>query len=179
MTTLRSAARVRIAALLFVAGCLGGGEQEPPADWESFEQTIDLDFDGSGIPVPLDGMDVWLTEDDSEAERWVIHGAGTSFGGSFPHDVRIGYEDNWNVLVGRAITISPRHMTIDGETASTLTVPGVGRVDVVGGQFIIEKVDPDWDARTPISGRIELQVHAATGLITLHGRLAVKGTGWG
>lgn len=166
-------------ASLVLTGCMAGGGSEPPSGWTSFEQKLELDLDGHTIPMPLEAMDLWLTEDDEYPETFEIHGAGTSLGGTFPKDVRVGYEDNWSVLIGRPITISMKHATPYEEKTSVLTVPGVGPVDVIGGQFTIEKVEPDWDAKVPITGSIELRVRANGSEITLRGRLAVKGTGWG
>ncbi len=172
----RAAARARIVSMLILSGCLAGGEDGPPDGREDFEQTIDLDIEGSSVMVPLEGMDVWLTEDDDSPESCVLHGVGTSLGGTFPRDVRVGYEDDWRGLVGRAIAIAPRHLTMDGEAASIVTVPGAGRVEVLGGQLTIEKVDGGWEARTPLTGRIELQVRGGAGVLTLRGRLQAAGS---
>lgn len=163
---------------LVLAGCLGGegGVQQAV---EEFNQELVIDFDGSGIPVPLESMEVWLTDDPSRPERFEIQGDGIAIVGTFPRDIRVDYDENWQLLIGKSIPISERGGDPRYEKPAVLTVPGVGQFRVVGGSFTVERIEPGWNGETPLIGRIELRVRAATGEKSLNGTFAVKAMTWG
>ncbi len=163
-------------AALSLAGCTISGDDGEMARIEAFEQRIVLDMEGSSLPLPLEAMDVFLTEDDWP-ETFEIRGNGITLVGAFPRNVRVDYEENWPVLIGKPIPIVARG---GGENkSSSLTIPAVGTFRVLGGSFTIERTEPGYDAKTPLTGRIELRVLGAGGETQLRGTLAVKGTTWG
>lgn len=165
-------------APLVLAGCLGG-DADPRQTVDEFEQKLVIDLDGSSMPVSLETMEVWLTDDPSRPERFEISGDGIAIVGVFPRDVRVDYDENWQVLIGRSIPLSgwggdPRY-----EKPAVLTVPGVGQFRVVGGSFTVERIEAGWNGETPLIGTIELRVRAAVGEKSLHGTFAVKAMTWG
>jgi hypothetical protein len=163
-------------AVLLAFGCDESDSQEAV---ENFEQELRIDFDGTAMPMPLEAMDVWLTDEPDWPETFEIHGDGIAIVGTFPRDVRVGYGEDWSVLVGRSIPISARGGDPRYEKPSVLTVPGIGQFRVTGGTFTVEKVEAGWNGRTPITGRIELTVRAANGETSLVGSFTVRAMTWG
>lgn len=168
----------RLGIALLVAGC-SGSEPDPQAFVEAFRQELVLAIDGSDLAVPLEAMDVWLNEDPARPEAFEIHGDGVSIVGRMPTDLRIDYDENWQVLVGRSVPLSAEGGNPRFTGPAILTVPGVGQYRLLGGSITVEEVGPGWNGRTPLTGRIELRIRAAVGEATLRGRFAVKAMTWG
>jgi hypothetical protein len=163
---------------LIMAGCLGGDDDVRSAV-EEFDQELVIDYNGSSIPVPLESMEVWLTEDRSTPERFEIQGDGIAIVGTFPRDIRVDYDENWHLLIGRSIPLSGRGGDPRYEKPAVLTMPGVGQFRVLGGSFTVERIRPGRNGETPLIGRIELRVRAATGETLLNGTFGVKAMTWG
>jgi hypothetical protein len=165
-------------AVLLLAGC-AASESDVRSRVEDFEQNLLIDFDGTKVPIPLDAMDVWLSRRGVRPEPFEIHGDGISIVGTFDPGIRIGYEENWQVLVGNTVTLAARGGNPRYDKPSILTVPGIGQFRVLGGNFTVEKVGPGYDGQTPLTGRIELEIRAATGRKSLIGTFAVLAMTWG
>lgn len=175
----RSVSRTRVAlCMLLLAGC-EGGRPDPREEVESFEQRLIVEVRGTGMAVPIEAMDVWLTDDPSRPESFEIHGDGVSLGGRLPVETRIGYDENWHVLLGREVILSANGGDPGFEKPAVLTVPGVGQYRVIGGTVTIEEVRPGWNGQTPLTGRIRLRIRAAGGESVLEGTIAVKAMTWG
>ena len=89
-------ANTYLAVLLLVACAACDPDERLP------EQHLLLDFVDARIAVPLDALDVWLTSKPSRPEHFAIHGDGTVIAGRIPRGLRIGYEEDWHVLLGQA-----------------------------------------------------------------------------
>lgn len=166
----------------FVVALLSGGctdgDSNGQAELADFEPKLTIDLEGRTVSLPLDALDVWLTRSQSRPETYEIHGDGIAIFGTFPRDLRVGYEENWHLLVGKSIPISARGGVAQYEKPSVLTVPGIGQFRVVGGRFIVEEAKAGRYGQTPLVGRIELQVRAARGHKSLTGTFAVKAMTW-
>lgn len=146
---------------------------------EKFEQKLVLEVDEKLVEIPLEKLDIFLTEDEEYPEIYELHGSGVVLAGTFPKDVRVDYGDHWEQMVGKPITISltggdPRELK-----TSTLTLPGQAAMKVSGGTFTVEKFSEGFDAKTPLNGRIEIKVESPDGEKTYCGTFTVKGTTWG
>jgi hypothetical protein len=170
--------RLPACAALIFSGCGQAGDAARQAAVEGFAQSLDIEIEGSTVSLPLEGLSVYLAE-DGRPEIFAIEGPGLALAGTLPGGVRVGYEENWQVLVGQAIPIAPRGGDPADEKESFVTIPGAGPLRVLGGSFTFESVQPGWDAKTPLSGSIELRVRGMAGETMLRGRIAVKGTTWG
>lgn len=159
-------------------GC--GGSAESNADaMANFEQKLELTLDGQPVVIALEGMDIYLTEDDKYNERFEIAGEGVMLAGEFPSSVRVDYGDHWDKLVGALITISPKGGEHYREKNSGITLPGLGTVQVTGGQFRVEKFYEGDGSNTPLTGLIEIKIQTPTGEKTLTGKFSVMGSTWG
>jgi hypothetical protein len=168
-------------ACLLGVGC-GKPENAPPSPEEAVEnfvQKLVLDVEGKSVEIPLEKMDVFLVKRGSGPEIFEIHGTGVVLVGTFPKDVRVDYGEHWEELVGKAITISPRGGDPREPSESQLTLPGKAPLKVLGGTFTVEKRREGFDAKTPLSGRIEIKCQTPQGEKTYKGTFAVKGTTWG
>lgn len=169
---------VLLAGIVTVSSC-GADEPDTRAAVDAFEQKLEIAFDGGTIAIPVETMEVWLTDSPSRSESFEISGEGVSIVGAFPKDLRVDYAENWHVLVGRPVPISSRGGDPDFDRPSILTVPGVGQYRVIGGTLTVDSVAAGWNGQTPLTGRIELRVRAATGEVSLNGTFAVKAMTWG
>lgn len=163
--------------VMLLVGC-AGGESSEEAAIENFEQKLMIDIDGTTVALPLDAMDVWLTDDPARPEYFEIHGDGIAIVGTLPRNLRIDYAENWHVLMGQSVPLSARGGDPQYDRPSVLTVPGIGQFRVVGGQFTVDDVQPGRNGLTPLTGRIELRVRAARGQKSLNGTFAVKAMTW-
>jgi len=169
---------LRIGAALVIASC-SASEPDPEAVVEAFEQELVLEINGADLKVPLEAMDVWLNEDPDRPESFAIHGDDVSIVGRLPAELRIGYDENWQTLVGRAVPLSSEGGDPRFAVPAVLTVPGVGQYRLLGGSITVEQVGPAWNGQTPLRGRIELRIRAAVGEASLRGTFAVKAMTWG
>src|SRR5262245_39569790 len=128
---------VALACLVLVAGCKKsrGRAKSAQAAVENFVQKLVLDVDGKPVELPLEKMDVFLTESDKYPEIFEIHGTGVVLVGTFPKGVKVDYGEDWKVLVGRAVSILPRGGDPREPEESKLTLPGQAPMKVLGGTF--------------------------------------------
>jgi len=168
------------AGLLLSSGCaevedLTSLKQEV----ESFEQKLVLEVAGKPVEIPLEKLDIFLTEDEEYPEIFEMHGSGVVLVGTFPADVRVDYGDHWDRLVEKPIPISDEGGDPRDLKKSHVTLPGQAKLTVTGGTFTVEKFSDSYDAKTPLTGRIELKVETPAGEQTYKGTFTVKGTTWG
>jgi hypothetical protein len=179
----RSALVTFVLSCLVASGCNSNSSKPSQADIEravqSFVQKLVLDIAGKSVEFPLEEMGVFLTEEDEYPETFEIRGPAVILGGTFPKDVRVDYGEHWNVLIGRPIPILARGGDPGQQADSQLTLPDGTKLKVLGGTFTTEKISEDFDAETPLSGKIELNCETPTGPKTYQGTFAVKGTTWG
>jgi len=175
----RLIALVAIGCLATAAGCAKRGARASKATPENFVQKLVLDVDGKPVDLPLEKMDVNLVKRGNFPETYEIHGTGVVLVGEFPKGVNVGYGEDWNVLVGKAVPILPTGGSEGQKLESTLTLPGQPAYPVTGGSITVAEIGEDIDAKTPLSGRIEIQCQTPQGEKTFRGTFAVNGTTWG
>jgi hypothetical protein len=177
----RRAVRVNLIALglLLASGCEVATNASREETVKNFAQKLVLQVDGQSVELPLEKLDVFLTEEEEYPEIFELLGPGVALVGEFPVGVRVDYGEHWDLLVGKAIPIAAKGGDPRAEKTSSITLPGKPAANVVGGTFTVEKFDAGWDAKTPLTGRIELQLATPDGEKTIRGTFAVLGTTWG
>lgn len=153
--------------------------KDPREDVESFEQRLELTIDGQPAKVGLERMHVYLVDVEEAGEDapdiFEIVGPNAALVGSFPLDRRVGYEENWQGLIGVSVDIvseggDPREPKRSGVELNGTWLP------VTGGRFTLREVREGFDAKTPLVGDLELELDDGR---TLKGKLHVLGTSWG
>jgi hypothetical protein len=131
--------------------------------------------------IPVERMDIYLTEDESYSEIFEIHGEGVMLVGELPRGVRVDYEEAFEKLIGRAIQIQPQGGDPRDPKTSKITLDGIV-APVSSGSFTVEKLSGKWDGsegdRT-LHGTIELRIPDYTGHRTLRGRFGTHAVTWG
>lgn len=174
-------------ALSFCAGvtvlataCGGGGGDGASGDGGQWK--LVLMRHGSSVVVPVDAMNVYLTEDEFSPEQFAIQGDNVALMGAFPSGMKVGYEEDWNVLMGKTLIIAPEGMTADGTAQSFVQLADGERASVLSGTVIFEKVSGNTagqDGDITLSGRVMLVVRGGGGTENLIGTIAVHGITWG
>lgn len=163
------------------AGCGGDGVTKGPDGKPAWEVTLDVDGKETKLPIKL--INVYLYDDDSP-ETYQFEGEGTLLLGTFPQGVSVGYGEEWNVLVGKEISIS----TTGGDphapgATSSLTLPGVGLLTVTGGSWKVEKYTGEFagtDGDRTLHGTITIIAKTAGGETkTYTGTFMVQCISWG
>lgn len=140
---------------------------------------IVLSTGGGEVRLPVEIMDVYLSENEKAAEHFELHGPGVRLVGTIPPSPQIGYEENWEALVGRTIDIRSRGGA-DSDAYSTFTLPGAGSLEVTSGQLVVEKIGPaaEYPARR-LTGRVTLNVVERGVRRTITGSFSFDAKTWG
>jgi len=157
-----------------VVACSSRGDAKHAADTQEWKLTFT--YDGADVELPLQKMHVYLVEEEQEnAEVFEITGSGVTLVGTFPMDCHVGYDDNWPVLVGKAVTIDARGGARD-DMMSYVLMPDGTKAFVTGGSFVPEKITGEidgMDGNRTVSGTFVLRVRTGLGEEELTGRFAV------
>jgi hypothetical protein len=175
-------------AAALAAGCDAGGgagveataaaaRAKAQRDWK-----LQLDWAGASTDLPLQRMDIYLVEEESQyPEIFEIHGEGAMLVGELPMDTHVGYEADYQKLVGKTVAIRPSGGDPREPKTSWVRLGGT-QVPVSGGAFTIEKLTGKWEGsegdRT-YWGTLELRVPGADGERTVRGKFAVNCVTWG
>ena len=160
-----------LSALLLLGGC---SEEGPDA--------LTLEIDGKSVELKLDKMDIFLVDPDRQsefAESFEILGPEVVLCGQFPMTARVGYGEKYKALKGTTVTISKGNTDVNEPKRSSLVLPGAGQTLVEGGSFVVDKIEQGEDARTPLSGTVQLRLKTEAGERTVKGTFKVKSTTWG
>lgn len=176
------AARLLVSVMLVasLASCGGGsgdGGSAAPGDWK-----LVLAHGGGSVVVPVEMMNVWLVEDESYPERFNIEGEGVALGGSFPEGLHVGYEENWNAIIGKTLIMTGENGDpYEPGEAFVELAPGV-RSRVMGGTIIFEKLTGKMEGSEgdkTLTGRIMLVVQTDAGTENVMGTISVHCVTWG
>lgn len=171
------------ALVLALSACGGTTNEDAVQDRVRARQAwkLVLDDGGTGHEMPIERMDIFLTEDESECEIFQIYGDGVTLVGEFPAGVRVDYEVALERLIGRAIAIQPRGGDPREPKTSKVTLDGIV-TPVSAGTFTVERLSGKWEGsegdRT-LHGTIELRVPDYDGERILRGRFAAHAVTWG
>lgn len=166
-----------------LSGCGGGADEATAArdrekaktDWK-----LTLDDAGATSEMPIERMDIYLTE-EGYPELFEIRGSGVTLVGEFPRDVRVGYDEAFEKLIGKPVTILASGGDPREPKNSSVTIHGMG-APVVVGSFTVEKVTGKWsgsEGNKTIWGTIEVRIPGADAERTLRGRFAAHAVTWG
>lgn len=170
--------------LLALSGCAGGDDtataaadrEKSKANWK-----LVLEDGGSTTELPLERMDIYLTENDTYPELFELAGTGVTLVGEFPTSGRVDYEEAFENLIGKPITVMAQGGDPREPKTSTVTINGLN-APVVGGTLTVEKVTGKWggsEGNKTIHGKVELKIPGASGERTVTGRFAVHAVTWG
>jgi hypothetical protein len=166
-------------ALAAVTAC-GGGSSEEPAARRSAAWKLVLEVEGATHELPLERMDIFLTEDEWP-EIFEIHGDGVTLVGEFPAGVRVDYDEAFENLIDQPIAIRPHGGDPRDEKQSQVDLDGIG-ASVSAGTFTVERTSGSIsgaDGDKTLHGTIELRVQDANGERTIRGRFATHAVTWG
>jgi hypothetical protein len=158
----------------------GGGTEDTAPPVPDGTQHIVLQADGSEgteIPFAIQRLNVYLVEDEEYPESFEFEGEGIKLVGKFPVSLHVGYDENWQVLVGKPIAFSRTSDVLDAP--SQIELPNEAPCPVTGGAFTIQEVGEGVDAKTPLTGELWLRCSTPDGERILRGTFNVKGTTWG
>lgn len=165
---------------LLSLSCSSGDPSEQAArvpDEVSGSWKLVLDVDGEPWEFDLETMDIYLNEDEDEPELFVIQGSGVALAGVIPAGVCVGYEEAFDRLIGRRISVRQEGGDPAEPTRSTLDW-GVGARPVLDGWLQVERVTgkrAGVEGDRTLHGTIELR----TAESTLRGQFAVHAVTWG
>jgi hypothetical protein len=140
-------------------------------------QTIVLQAAGGEIPFTIERLNLFLVEDEADPESFEFAGEGIRLVGQIPVNLHVGYNENWNVLIGKPISFSASDAAM--EAVSEIHLPGEAACPVTGGAFTIHSAGESDNAQTPLSGELWLRCATPAGERVLRGTFEVKGTTWG
>lgn len=175
---------VMVALGLSGCGGAGGGDdvavaardrEKAKADWK-----LTLDDAGSSSEMPIERMDIYLTE-EGYPELFELHGDGVTLVGTFPMEIRVGYDEAFEKLIGKPVSILPSGGDPADVKNSSVTIRGMG-TPVVGGTFTVEKVTGKWagsEGDKTIWGSVEVRIPGADGERSVRGRFAAHAVTWG
>ena len=175
-----------IGVALALAGCdVSGGDtqvqaahdrERSKADWK-----LTVEWAGGRHELPIERMDIFLTEDEEYPEIFEMLGEGLALVGEFPAGVSVDYDEAHENLIGKTVMIAPSGGDPREPKQSFVTLGGM-RVPVLGGTFTVEQTRGKWagsDGNKTISGTIELRIPGEGGETTIRGRFASHAVSWG
>jgi len=171
---------VSFLAIVVARGVINGprqSEDTSPAVPEPGQQIV-LQSDKGEVPFVIERLNVYLTEDERYPESFEFEGTGLSLVGMIPATLHVGYDENWQALVGKPIAFS-RSLDSSVDSGSHIEIPGESRMPVIGGEFTIQEVGEGSDAKTPLTGELRVRCLTAGGEREYRGTFQVKGTTWG
>jgi hypothetical protein len=160
-----------LSALLLLGGC---GDDRP--------DMLALEIDGKTVELKLEKMDIYLVDPAHQAEfpeSFEIVGPDVILCGEFPKSTRVGHEAKYDVLRGTNVAITKANADVREPKRSSLTLPESGPTTVEGGSLVVDQIGQGDDARTPLSGKVQLRLKTPSGERTVNGTFKVKGTTWG
>jgi hypothetical protein len=169
-----------VAALLSASCGMADTEATAAAARAKAQETWKLSLDGAE-PLGLERMDVYLVEDDDEPEIFKLYGDEVTLVGEFPLSLHVGYEEDFDQLLGKTITLDAEGGDPAEPESAFVTVDGT-RLSVVGGSLKFDKLTGKWDGSEgdkTLWGTVELQVDGDDGQRTLRGSVAVHVVTWG
>lgn len=142
-------------------------------------QHIILQSEHGSVPLAVERLNVYLTEDERYPESFEFEGADISLVGVLPVTLHVGYDENWKALLGKPIAFSRGVGDSSVDSGSHIQIPGEARMPVVGGEFTIHEIGDGLDAKTPLTGEIRVRCLTPAGEREYRGTFQVKGTTWG
>jgi hypothetical protein len=172
---------VTVATALLSTSCgMADTEATAAAARAKAQETWKLSLDGAE-PLALERMDIYVVEDDSDPEIFKLYGDEVTLVGEFPLSLHVGYEEDFERLLGTTITLDAEGGDPADPESAFVTVDGT-RLSVVGGSLKFEKLTGKWDGSEgdkTLWGTVELQVGGDDGQRTLRGSVAVHVVTWG
>lgn len=171
-----------LTTIIAVSGCSGGRRAGDGVRWTEPAGELRLWVDDEEITVPLETMDIFVSDSDDNAEIFEIHGNGVLLVGEFPLDTKVGYEANLPALLGKEIELLSKGGEPGSEQGATLTLPDREPQRVWGGWLKVTEVKPR-EEEMPVdgilSGRIGIEIEEAGELEIIEGSFTVPVTTWG
>jgi hypothetical protein len=183
---MRYALWISAASLVALAGCGGsiGGTDATVIANDRAKSMVDwklvLEDGGTTSEMPIDRMDIYLTE-DGYPEIYEMHGPGVMLVGEFPRDARVDYEEKFENLLGKTIQILPNGGDPGEPKNSSVILSGMG-APVTGGTIQVEKITGKWQGsqgNKTLWGTIEVRIPGANGDRTVRGKFATHAVTWG
>lgn len=176
---------VPLCVVVALAGCGAGGADEATVarDRAKAQATwrLTLEDGGAKQELPLERMDVFLTEDEAEPEIVEIRGDGVVLVGAIPAAHALGYGEAYDRVVGKSIPLTSYGGDPSEPKYSSVTLGGLA-APVAGGSIRVEKVTGKWNGSEgdkTLHGTVELRVPGTDGERVVRGRIAVHIVTWG
>ncbi len=170
----------RIVTVLLAGLVLSCGSSGPKVEEIVTSGRLSITQNGQETSIPLQGMDIYLVDPDSGGdypETFLVHGEGVKLAGAFPKDLKVGYEEELERLVGRTVKIEAKSST-GGETVKAHITLAGEKIPLKGGT--LEFVRFLGNNPNGAGGAVEAKVHldrAEGG--SLDGTMLVLAKTWG
>lgn len=164
--------------VFLVAGCSSNGLSE--SDLSAIAKEGNLTFEGESAPFKVSTMNVFLVEDDSSPETFDIEGSKVRLAGTFPSGVKIGYEENFESILNKAIKIESK-VNAGGEEVESYLEIGGARHTVTSGELTLTKVlgpSPDGAGKI-VEGTLSLSTTGPSGAKSVKGKFQILAKSWG
>lgn len=164
--------------VFLISGCSSNGLSE--SDLSAIAKEGSVTLEGEKAPLKVTTMNVFLVEDDSSPETFVIEGSKVKLAGAFPAGVKIGYEENFEGILGKAIKVESKIDAGGEEVDSFLEIEGA-RYTVNSGELTLIKVlgpSPDGAGKI-VEGTLSLSTTGPSGAKSLKGKLQLLAKSWG
>ncbi len=108
------------------------GAEEP----SFIPSSLVLEVDDDNVTLPVQELTYFHVKRGREEfpDYFEFSGKGVSIWGNFP----LGFDEDWPSLIGKPVTILPRHQQERG--VSEISLRGRGSVKITGGSFTIQKI---------------------------------------
>ncbi len=181
---------MRVGMRAFLAGLMaltllgaGGCKKPTPAQFSTQEGWgIKVSGEGLAADLPIQVFNIFLTDNEGYPENFEFEGEGLTLAGAFPSEVRVGYGEKLEVLLGKTIPILPRGGDPVGERDSALTLSDGRVLSVTGGAFRVDTLagtKAGMEGDRTVRGVITLMVDDQGTTRTLTGTFAAHAVTWG
>jgi hypothetical protein len=171
-------------AAIALTSCGGTGDSAATADLARTQAKaawkLSVADAGATSEMSLERMDIYLTEDEYP-EYFEIRGDGVVLVGEIPQDLKVGYDEAFDKLIGKAIPLKAHGGDPREEKDSFVTINGLA-YPVSGGSFTVQKVTGKWsgsEGDKTVHCTVELKLPSANGDRTVTGTFAVNAVTWG
>jgi len=176
-----------LAAAALLSAC--GSPAETPLTIKPGEWKAVFQVNGQTVTFPVKIMNIYLVEEEYESqypEAFEIVGPNIHLVGTFPMDLRVGYEEDLNRLLEQPIFIKIQLGNAEDygieSSYSTIELPGDVQRYIKSGRIDFKKLTGKYggqDGDRTLSGEIIITYDSDEGPRTITGQITVHAVSWG
>lgn len=176
-----------LTAAVLLSAC--GSPAETPLTIKPGEWKAVFQVNGKTVSFPVKIMNIYLVEEEYESqypEAFEIVGPNIHLVGTFPMDLRVGYEEDLNRLLEQPIFIKIQLGNAEDygieSSYSTIEMPGDIQRYIKSGRIDFKKLtgkNGGQEGDRTLSGEIIITFDSDDGLQTITGQISVHAVSWG